>query len=259
MELSAPRVRYEAARGVARITLCDRERHNALGAALLGGLSSALARAGDDPACRVIVLTAEGNTFCSGLDLEEAFAGGRPRADLFRAFAGCLLRIRTSARPVVAGLRGKASGGGVGLAAAADIVVAEEGAELILPEVIVGMIPAIIAPVLLRRVSPGRLGATALGSRPLTAAEAREAGLVDEAVPAGGLAAALDRHLGRLLRSSPDALARTKAHLAELAGDDLPGRLERAVSEVSAWAEQPHVVEGARLFADGLAPPWFDH
>jgi methylglutaconyl-CoA hydratase len=119
------------------------------------------------------------------------------------------------------------------------------------------MIPAVIAPVLLRRLSPGRLRALSLGARAIDAAEARALGLADEVAKAADLPASVSRQVGRLTRSSPDAIAQTKSYLDWLGDDPLQTSLERALGEISAWLRQPHVVEGARAFADGLAPAWF--
>lgn len=257
MELKQRRVRHEILRDVRRVVLSDPERDNCLGSALLAELGEALRLADADPGCRLIVLAADGNTFCSGLDLQEAFSQPEPPMDLFRAFADCLLRIARTRKPVLSVVQGRAAGGGLGLAAAADIVIATEGAEMSLPEVIAGMIPALVAPVLLRRVPAGRIRAMALGARPIGGAEALAIGLVDEVVSTEELGPALRRQVGRLTRSSPDAIARTKSYLDWLGDHPLETSLDRALAELSSWLRQPHIREGARAFADGFSPPWF--
>ncbi|HEV2149583.1 MAG TPA: enoyl-CoA hydratase-related protein, partial [Longimicrobiaceae bacterium] len=147
--------------------------------------------------------------------------------------------------------------GGVGLAAACDLVIAAPEARFSLPEVVLGVIPAVVTPFLLRRLPPGRAGALSLGSRTLGAAEAHALGLVDE-VAADGVEAALERQLGRVFRSSPAALAAQKRHLDALSGGAaLEAQAAAAVDRLLEVLADPEALEGARAFADGFAPAWF--
>jgi methylglutaconyl-CoA hydratase/polyketide biosynthesis enoyl-CoA hydratase PksH len=250
-------VDYQYAGGVARVRLQAPETGNALSAELLGGLHEACRRATTEAGCRVIVIAADGPAFCSGLDLEAAFSNGRGPDPAFLAqFVDCLTLLCTAEQAVVACVEGKASGGGVGLAAACDIVLASAGASFILPEVIVGMMPALIAPFLLRRVSPGTLRYLALSSRGLSAEEARQLGLVDVVV-AGGMDAALEQLLGRLLRSSPAAIGQSKRYFDRLQGLDFSRQRELALEQAMEWMSRADVAEGVRAFAEGDIPPWF--
>jgi methylglutaconyl-CoA hydratase/polyketide biosynthesis enoyl-CoA hydratase PksH len=251
-------VRYSMEAGVARAILSAPESGNALTTPMLEGLGRALAQAEGDAACRVIVLSAEGSHFCQGLDLAAAFAdGGRPDGHFLRLSVDCLLKIRSARIPVIARVEGDASGGGVGLVAACDVVIAAPTATFMLPEVVVGMIPAVIAPFLLRRISPARLGSMALSSRGIRGAEAREIGLVDE-LPEDGVDRAIHRQLQRLFRSSPRALAESKQSINAMTAVDLEAQATMAMERLLAWLSDPAVVAGARAFSEGEVPPWFE-
>lgn len=258
MELTPPRaaVRLALADGLARITLAAPERGNALGPGLLGGLAAALRRAAAAPGCRALVLEAEGEHFCKGLDFDTALEPGADSAALTDGLLECLLLIRRAPQPVIACVGAPASGGGVGLAAACDLVLAGDAASFALPEAIVGLGPVLIAPFLLRRIAPARLGYMALSTRALSPAEAHACGLADELAGAD-LAGALRRQLQRLFRCSPAALAAYKQYLEQLQGDTLQRQIERARAQMAALLADPETQEGLRLFAEGLTPPWF--
>src|ERR687894_2052743 len=113
-------------------------------------------------------------------------SSARGRMSMFRAVEEC-------PRPVVAGVRGAAIGGGVGLVAASDVAVAEDGTIFAFSEVRLGISPATIAPFVLRKIGLSHTRALFLTGERFDAARAREIGLVHEVVPEGGLDAAVQR------------------------------------------------------------------
>jgi methylglutaconyl-CoA hydratase/polyketide biosynthesis enoyl-CoA hydratase PksH len=249
--------RCETGDGVWRVTLSAAANGNAVNRALIDELTRALTEACADDTCRAVVIAAEGTTFCRGLDLEAFFGYGElgdPR--LPRRFAECLVQIRQARVPVIACVAGKVMGGGVGLVAACDMVLATPETSFMLPEVIVGLVPALIVPFLRLRVGMARLRYLTLSTRGIPAAEAHGFGLVDHVADAG-LDQALEDHLGRIFRSSPAALAETKRYFNALSAIDHPQPLDQAVSRFTTWLEQPDIAEGAREFSQGLAPAWF--
>lgn len=250
-------VRCAIEAGVAYIRLSVPASGNALTTSLLEGLSRSLARATSDPSCRAAVISAEGEHFCRGLDLEASFADdGGPNEHFLWLSLECLSGIRAAQFPVIACVEGHVTGGGLGLVSACDIVIAAPQAVFMLSEVIIGMMPALIAPFLLRRLTPARLGYLAQSTRGIQGDEARAYGLVDELAD-GAVSAALDRQLKRILRSSPAALAESKRYFNALTGGDFARQTDAALSQLRAWLSQPGVAEGARAFAEGSVPPWF--
>jgi methylglutaconyl-CoA hydratase/polyketide biosynthesis enoyl-CoA hydratase PksH len=257
MELITQAVRHEIISGVAHITLSSPKSGNALSISLLEHLTQSLKEAEADDSCRVILLQAEGDDFCKGLNLEAAFTKG-DKLDLAicQKFLNCLALICTSRKPVIAFVEGNVTGGGVGLVAACDLVIASEHTVFMLPEVLVGMIPALIVPFLLRRMTLGRVKYMTLSTRGIPASEAQVFGLVDE-VARDEIAHTLNKQLQRLFRASPHALAESKRYCERLQAEELNQQLEIALDQLSSWLDQPDVVGGIRAFAEGFSPPWF--
>ncbi len=250
-------VRCSVTDGVASLTLCSPGSGNALSATLVERLSGLFQQVTREPSCRVVVIRAEGTHFCRGLDIGATFADGQqPERRFLNDLFDCFALLCKAEQPVIAAVEGEVTGGGVGLVAACDLVIAAPCASFLLPEVVVGMIPALIAPYLLRRVTPGRLRYMALSSRRIGGAEAHGWGLVDElALPT--LEASLDRQMKRLLRSSPRAIGESKRYFDELAVFGVDQHRETAVDRLSTWLGQDDVADHVRQFASGVTPPWF--
>jgi methylglutaconyl-CoA hydratase len=246
MELNVRKpLQYSARDGIGRITM----RAGALSCDSLTALRDALHQLAG---CRAIDLSLAAGAPSTGFDLTELSAAAA-RSDLSPAhvFADSLLAIREAASPVVARVDGKALGGSVGLIAACDIVTASSRAVFQLPEVVAGMIPALIWPVLARRIADARLRYLVLSSRAIDAREAHVIGLVDEVTDR--LDECVERQIRRLLRSSPEALAECKRRQC----DGLRQEMEQAIESLASWLVQPGVKQNVAEIADGFAPAWF--
>jgi enoyl-CoA hydratase/carnithine racemase len=127
----------------------------------------------------VVTLEGRGDSFCRGLSPEALAQPGRDAATELVRFGRLLHAVDTAPGPVVALVNGPAMGGGLGLAAAADLVLAAPDARFGLPEVMLGLVPAMVFPLVARRMGVVRARALALGAATLSAAEARTVGLVD--------------------------------------------------------------------------------
>lgn len=197
-------VRTTVERGVATIVLDSRHNRNALSRRLLAELATELDAAAADPGVRVVVLTGAGPVFCSGADLKEQGDGlGSGPVSM----PDILTRIFDHPCPTVARVNGAARAGGIGLAAACDIVVAPDTATFAFSEVRIGVVPAIIAVPVLARMNPTAAHEYFLTGETFGAAEAVRSGLVNRAVPAGELDAAVARYTGALAKGGPSALA----------------------------------------------------
>ena len=242
-------VRYEHHAAVATITLATRAIDNALNPEAASQLDDCIRRAGEDSACRAVVIASDGPKFCTGMDL-SAVARARDGAS---AFASALLRICESPKPFLAHVEGDVAAGGLGLMAACDIVIAGRDVTLALTEAIVGMVPLLISPVLMRRLTPASFGYLALSTRHVTAAEAHNRGLVDEVCDSCSRTA-LNRQLDRLLHCSPGSLARSKQIACPL---DLRAQVESALLDFNRWMQQSDLLAELEAFTNGLAPSWF--
>ncbi len=166
-------------------------------------LSRSLSLALADETVRVIILHGEEGIFCHGLDFG---LGEKEQEETAEVFADLLRRFLFLPKPIIAEVSGEARGGGVGLAAACDAIVASRRASFGLPEALFGLIPAIITPVLLRRITPQKLRFLSLSCHAVDADLARDMGLVDIVVEEGELRGAVERLSRQFRRPDRDAV-----------------------------------------------------
>ncbi|PRH80482.1 enoyl-CoA hydratase/isomerase family protein [Streptomyces solincola] len=208
---------------VVRVTLTGEATRNRLDEETLAELTAVLDEAEAAPGVQVLVLGAVGDAFCAGWALDSLESAWRER---IAAVGELLTRLRTSPLITIAYVDGAALGGGVGLAAACDQVVVSERASFRMTEVLLGLVPAAILPVVARRVGGHRAYGWALTARELSGAQAVEAGLADRQGGRDGLR----RVLIALRAADPAALVALKRYHAELA--PAPARYEERVAEV---------------------------
>jgi methylglutaconyl-CoA hydratase len=236
---------------VATITLNKPATRNALSVAMRAGLTVALTTATADPQVRVIVLTHRGPVFCSGMDLREEAIG--PVGQGVRELPAILRLIMRSPKPVIAAVKGPARAGGVGLLAAADIVVADPSATFAFSEVRIGLIPAVITVPVLHRVLPVAARELFLTGEVLDATRALQIGLVNAV--ASDVDAAVAGYVRSLLRGGPTALTGTKELLmADL--DDSPERFAGLLEISAAQFASEEGREGARAFSEKRPASW---
>jgi methylglutaconyl-CoA hydratase len=204
-----PVLQVQVSRGVATLTLDSPANRNALSRAMRAQLSSAIRDALADDAVRVIVLDHTGRVFCSGMDLAEAAGGGVENQGV-REFPELLAALWTSPKPVVAVVRGPARAGGVGLAAACDVVVAASSASFAFSEVRLGLVPAVISAVALPRMVRHVAHRLMLTGEVFDAATAATGGLVDLVAPDDAVDDTLAGLLTALAAGAPTPLAETK-------------------------------------------------
>lgn len=238
--------------GVATLTLDSPENRNALSKALRGQLRTALADALADDAVRVIVLDHTGRVFCSGMDLAEA-AGGSSQDQGVNEFPELLQLIWSSPKPVVAVVRGPARAGGVGLAAACDVVVASSSASFAFSEVRLGLVPAVISAVVLPRMTPHVAHRLMLTGEVFDAATAAAGGLVDLVAADDAIDAVLAGQLTALAAGAPVALAETKRLLRSRQPDLEFGDLLRLSARFFAGEEGQ---EGIASFREKRPARW---
>ena len=174
---------YAVSDRIAYITLNRPEKRNALNQELVNALRDAFEKAESDQAVKVIVLKANGDSFCAGADLgylqqlqkfsyDENLADSKNLRDLF-------LQIYTSGKVVVAEVQGSAIAGGCGLATVCDFVFSAPEAKFGYTEVKIGFIPAIVMVFLLRKIGEGKSKELLLSGKLISAEDARNMGLVN--------------------------------------------------------------------------------
>lgn len=261
-------VHYQVADAVATITLDSPTNRNALSAAIRVQLLSALEDAANDDRARVVVLSHTGPVFCSGMDLKET-ATAAVGSQGVRELPRILQTIARCPKPVVARVGGPARAGGVGIAAAADIVLAAANATFAFSEVRIGLVPAVISVPVLNRLSAVAARELMLTGEVFNAQRAKEIGLVNAVAQVAGatdaaeephaLAAALDDlvagYVTALLKGGPNALSATKSLLRQ--GLDDSDHRYAALLELSAnQFASGEGREGATAFAEKRPPAW---
>ena len=202
------------ARGVARLLLNRPEKHNVLSGEMCDELVAAAARIAADSEIRVVVLTGAGASFCAGGDLgwmrEQVAASREGRMAEARRLARMLDALNTLPLPLIGRVHGAAYGGGVGLMAVCDAVVASAAAQFGLTETRLGLIPATISPYVLARLGEGRARTVFFSARVFDAAEAGRMGLVTRVVAADALDAAVEAEVAPYFATAPAAVAGAK-------------------------------------------------
>jgi enoyl-CoA hydratase/carnithine racemase len=244
-------VHYELERGIAGVVLDSPDNRNALSDQLVSELDAALEEARRDERVRGVRLTGTGTTFCSGADLKGA--SGHPARI---AFSHILETMWTYPKTVVIELNGHVRAGGMGLLAAADVVVAPDDATFGFAEVRIGVSPAIIAVVCVRRMSPRAASRYMLTGETFDAAAAREAGLVTTTVPRHEVPAATAALLDAVRTAEPTAVRVTKDLLATLPSLSLTDGLTAAAAISTTLFNSEPAAEGIAALRERRAPSW---
>jgi methylglutaconyl-CoA hydratase len=250
-------VHLETANGVATITLDSPHNRNALSRQLQSELLAHLRAAIASPEVRVIVLTATGTVFCSGADLkEQREANVAGAATGPAALAQILETIWHSPTPVVGRINGPARAGGLGLVAACDISVGIQDTTFAIPEVRIGVIPAIISVILLQKIPLTTITELFLTGETFTGSDAVRYGLLNAAVPASELDAKVDRYVAAIRQGAPGALAGAKRLIRDIPAMDLHPAFEETARRSAEHFASEEAREGMTAFAEKRPPRW---
>ncbi len=240
------------------------EKRNALTDEVVTALGEVLHRVAADPDARALVLSGAGGNFCAGADLsgfESLLTTAAPACDdpvvrHNRRFGALLEQLVALPVPTVAVVTGAAIGGGCGLAAACDRVLAADDAVLAMPEVTLGVAPAQIAPFIVRRAGAMRGRWLMLAASRLAATAALDAGLVDLVVPASDLRKALAADLRMLAAAEPAAVRATKRIVGLAIANSLGATLDSAALEFASLLHHGGAREGIAAARQKRAPAW---
>lgn len=240
------------------LTMNRPARRNALSRELIAALTAAFAAIDGSDATRVVVLAGNGPVFCAGGDIAEyaEAAGTRYATANAEALARLLAAIADCPVPVIAQAHGDAYGGGVGLLCAADIVVATTGARFSLGEARLGLIPAAIAPYVLRAMGQRQAMARMLLAAPFPAPEAAACGLVHRVVAAADLDGLVAALVDDLRHGAPGALATIKRLPRLLAGRDREEQQALVADLHAGRLASAEGREGLAAFLQKRLPAW---
>lgn len=252
--------------GVATVTLDRPEKRNAFNDEVIGEIEAAFADVGGDDAVRVVVLAANGPSFCGGADVNWLKASvelsEQENYDDAFAIARMLRTVDTVPKPTLALVQGAVMGGGAGLVAACDMAVAARGAFFAMSEVRLGLIPAAVSPYVVAAIGVRAARRYFLTAERLDAAEALRLGFVHEVVEdAAALAAARDRIVGQLLACAPGAIAASKDLIRAVGGKIVDEEMmKETAARIARQRTSADGQEGLAAFIERRAPRWaVDH
>jgi methylglutaconyl-CoA hydratase len=246
--------------GVAHLVLARPEKHNALSQAMIDALTDLAAEIAADRRIRVVVLAAEGPTFCAGGDLDwmraQMGADAATRRAAALSLAGMLQALNTLPQPLIGRIHGNAFGGGVGLAAICDVAIAADGARFGLTETRLGLIPATIGPYVLARMGEGKARRVFMSGRIFDAAEAQALDLIARHVPDADLDAAIAAEVAPYLACAPGAVAAAKRLTRALGPVIDEATIAASVDALVAIWEQDEAKEGIDAFFARRSPQY---
>jgi len=242
------------------IALNRPEVHNAFNEVMIRELQNVVDLAVDEDQTRVVVLTGKGRSFCAGADLnwmrrvkdysyEENLEESLRLADLMHI-------IYTLPMPTIARVNGAAIGGGTGLLAACDVIIAAETAKFSLSEVKLGLVPAVISPYVIRRVGESRCRQLMLTGERFKADRAKRYGLVNTVVPIEDLDDAVQERVAQLLTSGPEALKTCKELLRRVPLMDFEEAKAYTAEVIARLRISREGQEGMAAFLDKRKPDW---
>lgn len=247
--------------GNATVMLNRPELHNAFDPEMADALTATLRKLEANDRVRAIVLTGAGSNFCAGADIEHMKRSARfspeQNLDSARVTAMMLHTLCTLEKPTIACVRGAARGGGVGLIAACDIAIAGRTATFRLPEVKLGIIPAMISPYVVAAIGQRYSHRYMLSGEEFDAAEAYRIGLVHDICEEPELNALVGRMLAHLYSSGPGAVVAIKKLIPEVAGVRFDEALIELTSRrIAAVRRTPEAQEGLSAFLEKRKASW---
>lgn len=248
---------------VARVTLSRPEFHNAFDATLIAELRSTFAALERESPTqlRAVVLAGDGPSFCAGADIAWMRAAaalgveGNERdamamADMFEAVDTCPV-------PVIARVHGAALGGGMGLCAVADVVIAESGTRFGFTETRLGILPAVISPFVVAKIGESEARALFPGGRRFDAVRAQRIGLVHEVVEGeAALDAAVEGAIRDVLAAGPTAARAAKAIIREVRGLGHGSSKWHTARTIARQRVTAEAREGLAAFSEKRRPAW---
>jgi methylglutaconyl-CoA hydratase len=253
-------LQVERGAGIAEVRLNRPDVRNAFNADLIGELRDAFAALGAEPGVRTIVLSGAGNVFCGGADVNwmraslglsaaDNIADAERMSAMFRA-------IDTCPKPVIGRVHGAALGGGAGLAAVCDIVVAAADTVFGFTEAKLGIIPAVISPFVLAKIGRSAARALFLTGERFDAAHAQRIGLVHYVVAPEALDARIEAIEIELATAGPGAIAAAKALIANVSEATYAESQTLTARAIAAQRTTPEGQEGLRAFLERRPASW---
>ncbi len=253
-------LKYSETNAVARITLNRPQVHNAFNATMVDELIRVYRELAAREDIRVVVLSGEGKSFCAGADLnwmreiiqysyEDNLRESNLISDLMEAINFC-------PKATIARVHGATLGGGTGLAAACDLVIAAEPAFFSLSEVKIGLVPACISPYVIGRVGAMTARECFITGERIPASQAVRIGLATEVTTLEELDAAVEKRVSQILKNGPEAIAWAKELTALVPGMPISVAKKYTAEIIASLRVSDEGQEGMDAFLNRRKPNW---
>lgn len=247
--------------GVATIWLNRPDLHNAISIQMLEELSHCFISIEQMESVRVVVLRGRGKSFSAGADLVKMLEVGKLgyEQNLIDGYkwTNCLSSIANSSKPTIAIATGNVFGGGNGLLAASDIVIADENTIFSFSEVRLGLAPSTILPYILTRISQQKAKYLMLTGKRFNASEAFTSGLVDFLAPSIRIEALLNAIIGDLFKASPNGVKEIKRLVRELNHCETIDEINNlTANSIATLKTSTEAQEGMSAFIEKRKPYW---
>ncbi|ANH80226.1 enoyl-CoA hydratase [Niabella ginsenosidivorans] len=245
---------------IATIWLNRPEVRNALNDTMISELIQAFEILGADDTVRVITLRGRGKVFCAGADLKwmkaTSTSGYEESLEENRQLARCFQAVYNTPKPTIAVVHGAAMGGANGLLAACDFSYAADDTLFAFSEVRLGLVPATIAPYIVKRIGETKAKELILTGRQFHAKEAAQAGLINQVLQEMELESKVAELIQELLQGGPKSIAASKQLLHYIAATKLETSIPYTVEAIAKARSSAEGQEGMQAFFEKRKPSW---
>ena len=246
---------------VARVNLNRPERHNALILELISELDQVLDEIAGRDELNFMVLSGNGRSFCAGADINWFYSSEElsveQSAVQYKHLADLMLKLFQLPQITIAAVRGNVFGGGIGLMAVCDFVLAETNTRFMFSEVKLGLLPATILPFVAKRLSAQNLRKWILTGNLFNTSEAHDAGLVDVLCGSSQLESKITEFISSFSEASPSAFKKAKQLINQVASSEVDITNARVTSGILAEAlHSAEGQEGIHAFLEKRKPKW---
>lgn len=249
-----------AENGICTLTLNRPEKHNALNAEMISELRAAVKSIEQSPHIRVVILAANGKSFCAGGDLgwmqDQVNKDRAEKIAESSQLAFMLQELDALCKPTIACVHASAFGGGVGMMSVCDVVVVSKNAKFALTETRLGLIPATIGPYVVRRMGEGPARQVFMNAMTFDSERAVHLGLASFSVDDLELNSRVLAQAEAFLDCAPGAVADAKALCQHLARTAAPTQLEHTTQKLADRWETAEAKEGISCFFNKTKPSW---
>ena len=246
--------------GVSTIILNQPDKHNALSPKMIEELSESFDDIKKDNNIKVLIISANGKSFCAGGDLdwmkEQIFSDRETRIKEARKLADLLYKMYEFPKPLIAKVQGNAFGGGIGIISVCDIAISIENIKLALTEVKLGLIPATISPYVISKIGSNNAIDLFTSAFTFSPPDAKKMGLIKSFCSEENIDDIVQKETHSFLVNAPSAVSASKKLVRNLSTKINEETIQFTVEALADVWENPEAIEGINAFFEKRKPNW---